>query len=130
MSASTVIVDMVIQHLILKDPTKLRQGLQVVDMYDERQDDVIQRQTELFQQLTDREGKNTHYIHYFQSQFRHVRAALILFKGNICVLLCSVNRTMIFTVTSAEYFAAAVFSGIALSMNNEDNNRIGMSKRH
>lgn len=56
MNNSTVVVDVVLQHLILEDATELRQGLQVDNVDDEWPQDVVKRQTQLLQQLT-RGGK-------------------------------------------------------------------------
>lgn len=41
----TVVMNVVLQHLVLKDAAELREGFQVDDVDDERPEDVIQGQT-------------------------------------------------------------------------------------
>lgn len=63
-------MDVVLQHLVLEDPTQFGQRLQMNHVDDERPQHVIQRQAQLLQQLT--EGKQqgsetqppcTHFSH-------------------------------------------------------------------
>lgn len=68
---STVVLHVVLQHLVLQDPTELRERLQMNHMDDQRSQNIIQRQTEFLQHLTktNQSHVNTrqqHHIQYIQ----------------------------------------------------------------
>lgn len=48
----TVVLNMVFEHLVLQNAAELWQGFQMNDVDDERPQDIVQRQTQILQQLT------------------------------------------------------------------------------
>ena len=56
----TILLDMLLHHLYVKDAAQLRQCLQVLDMDDERSEDIIQVRAQPFQHTT---AKNTPQDH-------------------------------------------------------------------
>lgn len=76
MNNSTVVVDVVLQHLILEDATELWQGLQVDNVDDEWPQDVVKRQTQLLQQLA-RGGKPDGKLYYSHSRQTSEHKALV-----------------------------------------------------